>query len=407
MAGSGGLRSLAGRLYGGQLSYDFISRRRRWYAISGVFLIVSLAALGLRGLNLGIDFKGGSTYELPRGTGSVAVAEDVLHREGVAEPVVQRLTSNGQDRLRITTPVQTQPQVESTITALSQRLGVKVDDVTNSTVGPTWGSEISRKALQGLIVFLVVVSLYLAFRFEWRMALAALLALVHDLLITVGVYVLVGFEVTPATVIAVLTILGFSLYDTVIVFDRVRELTRGLSATSKVTYAGAANQALNQTVVRSLNTSFIAVLPVASLLFIGAFVLGAGTLKDLALAQFVGLLAGTYSSIFIATPLLVQLKQLDPAVQALDARVLRAQASAGRRAAGRRPAGTATLVGEEGEVTQQELDAVDDEGEGLARPVGYARAGAGVAVAGARRVDPARPARRKGKGGRPAGKRRR
>lgn len=392
------------RLYDGQVDYDFISRKRRWYAISGAFLAISIVALIVRGLNLGIDFKGGSTYELPRGSGSVTVAEDVLRAQGVVDPTVQLLTGGGTQRLRIVTPVQTQEQSDATIAALSQRLGVASADVTASTVGPTWGSQISRKALQGLLIFLVVVSLYLAFRFESRMALAALLALVHDLLITIGVYVLVGFEVTPATVIAVLTILGFSLYDTVIVFDRVREITRGLS-TSRLTYAQAANRALNQTVVRSLNTSFIGVLPVASLLFVGAGLLGAGTLKDLALAQFVGILAGAYSSIFIATPLLVQLKSRDPAVAAHDAKVLRSREGQARRA-GRRPTGA---LG--GEVAVVDGDSLLADVEAAPALVGAASGSTGTAAptaatGGLRRVDPARPRARDGRG-RPSGKRRR
>jgi len=413
-------RPLWRRLYAGQVDYDFISRKRRWYAVSGVFLVVSVVALVARGLNLGIDFKGGSTYEVPRGTGSVAVAEEVLRGQGVADPTVQQLSGSGAERLRIVTPVQTAEQSDATIAALAKRLGVPVSEVTASTVGPTWGSQISRKALQGLVIFLVVVSLYLAFRFEPRMALAALLALVHDLLITIGIYVLVGFEVTPATVIAVLTILGFSLYDTVIVFDRVRELTRGLSATSKTTYGEAANRSLNQTVVRSLNTSLIAALPVASLLVIGAGLLGAGTLKDLALAQFVGILAGAYSSIFIATPLLVQLKGRDPAVRTRDERVLRAREQQARRGS-RQIAAASDVAARAGgalpdpgagvgtDIDQAEAGTEGGTEGGAEHPAGYARVGAPVgAGVGSRRVDPARPARRKsGKGGRPSGKRRR
>ena len=417
MSSTRGLRAKFARLYSGDLDVDFVSPRRRrlWYAISGVFLVVSLAALLIRGLNLGIDFTGGSTYELPRGTGSVAQAEEVLRSEGVAEPIVQQLSSGGRETLRVTTPEQTAQQVDATITALARDFGLSEDEVTSSTVGPTWGSEISRKALQGLVLFLIAVVLYLAFRFEPRMAAAAIVALVHDLLITIGIYTLVGFEVTPATVIAVLTILGFSIYDTVIVFDRVRELTRNLSASSRTTYEQAANQALNQTVVRSLNTSLFSALPVASLLFVGAGLLGAGTLKDLALAQFVGILAGTYSSLFIATPMLVQLKQRDPAVVAMNAKVLRAQAAGkvSRRGPARRPAsgGVAVLEAEPGGGAEKAMLGSGGEGADEERMAGNRRPSAQV-TAGAvasRRVDPARPSRGKGrgKGGRPSGKRRR
>jgi len=390
---------------GGGFGYDFISprRRRRWYAISGVFLLLSIAGLLIRGVNLGIDFKGGSTYEFPANGRPTSIAVEVLRAEGAPDPVIQQV---GQGRLRATTEVQSAAQVNAAISQLATRYGITERDVATSTVGPTWGSEVSRKALIGLVIFLAAVVAYLSFRFEPRMAIAAMLALIHDLLITIGIYVLVGFEVTPATVIAVLTILGFSLYDTVIVFDRIRELTRGLSATSRITYAAAANDGLNQTVVRSLNTSIIGVLPVASLLFVGAGLLGAGTLKDLALAQFVGILAGTYSSIFIATPLLVQLKERDPAMRALSARVARAE-SAGK-VTGRRPAavGAGVSLGKD--------PAYDDGAAGADRPEGYRRPGDEVAVGadavavGGRRVDPPRPQqRRKGKAGRPHGKRRR
>jgi preprotein translocase subunit SecF len=197
-----------------------------------------------------------------------------------------------------------------------------VESIDTQNVGPSWGEEISRKALQGLIAFLVIIMIYLALTFEPKMALAAIVALIHDVFITVGIYALVGFEVSPSTVIGFLTILGYSLYDTVVVFDKVRENTRAITATGRYTYAQATNLAVNQTIVRSLNTSLIALLPVAAILFVGAGLLGAGTLKDLSLALFIGLIAGTYSSIFIASPVLVQLREREPAIKALNQRVL-------------------------------------------------------------------------------------
>jgi preprotein translocase subunit SecF len=200
-------------------------------------------------------------------------------------------------------------------------LGVTIDSIDTQIVGPSWGKEITRKALYGLIGFLVVVMLYLAMAFEPKMAIAAIIAVVHDVFITVGIYALVGFDVTPATVIGFLTILGYSLYDTVVVFDKVRENTRTITSTSKSTYSQAANLAVNQTLVRSFNTSLIALLPVGSILFVGAGLLGAGTLKDLSLALFIGLATGTYSSIFIATPILAVLREREPAMQALAKRV--------------------------------------------------------------------------------------
>jgi preprotein translocase subunit SecF len=198
---------------------------------------------------------------------------------------------------------------------------VSVDSIDSQIIGPSWGAEITRKALYGLFGFLIVVMLYLAMAFESKMAIAAIIAVIHDVFITVGIYALVGFEVTPATVIGFLTILGYSLYDTVVVFDKVRENTRGIASSGKSTYSQAANLAVNQTLVRSFNTSFIALLPVGSILFVGAGLLGAGTLKDLSLALFIGLATGTYSSIFIATPILAALREREPAMQALAKRV--------------------------------------------------------------------------------------
>ncbi|MGB2838540.1 MAG: protein translocase subunit SecF, partial [Actinomycetes bacterium] len=227
-------------------------------------------------------------------------------------------------------------------TALAEACNVPLADVSTQVIGPSWGEQITQKALTGLVVFLVLIVFYLSITFEWRMAIAALVALFHDVLFTVGIYSLSGFEVTPATVIGVLTILGYSLYDTVVVFDKVKENTRGVQATSRMTYSEAANLAVNQTLVRSINTSVVGLLPVASLLFVGAYVLGAGTLKDLALALFVGIAVGTYSSIFIATPVLAQLKEREPAMQALAKRVN------ARRSGGREAAKGATVSGDDG-----------------------------------------------------------
>jgi len=199
-------------------------------------------------------------------------------------------------------------------------------------VGPSWGGEITKKALLALVVFIIAVTLFMSIYFEWRMAMAALVALLHDLVITIGIYALVGFEVTPATVIGVLTILGYSLYDTVVVFDKIKENTKGIAAQSRETFSDAANRALNQTLVRSINTSIVALLPVAAILFVGVFILGAGTLQDLALALFVGTVAGTYSSIFIATPFLCQIKEMQPSMQALAKRVTARRSGRERKA---------------------------------------------------------------------------
>ena len=317
--------SLAARLYRGEVSYDFVSRRNRWYLVSAVLLIVALVGLFGRGLNLGIEFRGGAEFVVP-GVTNVAEAKAAAAEAGLEDPTV---TIIGGDKARILTGEMTPEQSEAATTAMASALGVDPTDVQTQLVGPTWGGEITQKALQGLIVFLILVTIVLSMYFQWKMALAALIALAHDVIITVGVYALVGFEVTPATVIGILTILGFSLYDTVVVFDKVRENTRAVMGGSRLTYAEAANLALNQTLVRSLNTTIVAVVPVFAILVIGVGFLGAGTLKDLALSLFIGQLAGTYSSIFIATPLLTQLRAKDPDVQALEKRV-RARRNAGK-----------------------------------------------------------------------------
>jgi preprotein translocase subunit SecF len=198
---------------------------------------------------------------------------------------------------------------------------VSVSTIDTQIIGPSWGKEITRKALYGLFGFLFVVMLYLAMALEPKMAVSAIIAVIHDVFITVGIYALVGFDVTPSTIIGFLTILGYSLYDTVVVFDKVRENTKSITSTSTKTYSQAVNLAVNQTIVRSANTSIVALLPVAAILFVGAGLLGAGTLKDLSLALFIGLIVGTYSSIFIAPPVLAQMREREPAMQALAKRV--------------------------------------------------------------------------------------
>jgi len=322
------LGDLGHHLYSGQVSYDFVGRWRRWYAVSGVILLVAVLALAFRHLNLGIEFQGGSVFTVPTATGSVEQARDVAAANGAVEPIVTEASSASGRTLRVQSQDLTAAQNTAMVGALGKAFDVPTDSITSQIVGPSWGAEITKKALTGLIAFLIAITLFLSVYFEWRMAIAALIALVHDLVITVGIYALVGFTVTPATVIGVLTILGYSLYDTVVVFDKVKENTRGLAGGARMTYSQAANLAVNQTLVRSINTSIIALLPVASILFIGPL-LGADTLKDLALALFVGLAAGTYSSIFIATPVAAQFKEREPAMQSLAKRVA-ARESAGK-----------------------------------------------------------------------------
>ena len=327
-------------LYTGKRSIDFIGRSRTWYLIAAVAVLVSLGALGINKLNPGIEFRGGAEFTITQ----VASSDQGLARDAVRsvvpqnEPRISVLGSDTNRSIRVQTDKLTEPQTESVKTALAKAYSVGEDKVSSSFVGPSWGADVTNKALTGLGVFLVLVSLVIALYFRtWKMAAAGIVALLHDLLLTVGVYALVGFEVTPASVIGFLTILGYSLYDTVVVFDKVRENTEHVLSSTKRTYAEAANLAVNQTLVRSINTSIVALLPVASILFIGAFILGAGTLKDISLALFVGIAAGTYSSIFIATPLLVTLRSREPEVQAQAARVARRRAEGGS-------AGAETLV---------------------------------------------------------------
>jgi len=310
---------LGARLHSGETSVDYIGKRRRWYAVSGLLIIASIAALALQGLHLGIEFKGGSSYTVTKVGSSIAQAESALVSAGITgEKIIQQV---GSDKIRVQTGSLSTEESNAVQDSLASAFGVSVDSIDTQIIGPSWGKEITRKALYGLVGFLIVVILYLAMAFEPKMAIAAIIAVVHDVFITVGIYALVGFDVTPATVIGFLTILGYSLYDTVVVFDRVRENTRSITSTSKMTYSQAANLAINQTVVRSINTTIVALLPVGSILFVGAGLLGAGTLKDLSLALFIGLATGAYSSIFIATPLLAAMREREPAMQALAKRI--------------------------------------------------------------------------------------
>ncbi|MGB7979213.1 MAG: protein translocase subunit SecF [Candidatus Nanopelagicales bacterium] len=310
--------SFGHKLYSGEISYNIVGQRRRWYAISGVVVLIALLSLFVRGLNYGIEFTGGAEFQVPSNSCTIDQARAAVQGAGVTPSTVTEL---GSATIRITTEAVESGQSTGIRSALADACGVTAQDVSVQIVGPTWGGEITQKALTALVVFLALLSIFLAVYFDWRMALASLVALVHDVVITIGVYSLLQFEVTPSTVIGVLTILGYSLYDTVVVFDKVKENTRGVLGQSRRTYSQSANLAVNQTLVRSINTSVVALLPVAAILFVGAGVLGAGTLKDLALALFVGMAAGTYSSIFIATPVLCQLMERDPQMQALARRV--------------------------------------------------------------------------------------
>jgi len=310
---------LGGRLYRGETSINFIGNRNRWYGLSGFFVLLSIGALAIQGLTLGIEFKGGSSFTVNTPNPSVAMAREAVVAAGVTgDPIVQLV---GNDKVRVQTQA-LEPALNTAIQdALAAKFSVSLTNIDTQIIGPSWGKEITRKALYGLFGFLLVVMIYLAMALEPKMAISAIVAVMHDVFITVGIYALVGFDVTPATIIGFLTILGYSLYDTVVVFDRVRDNTKAISAVSTKTYSQAVNLAVNQTIVRSANTSIVAILPVAAILFVGAGLLGAGTLKDLSLALFIGLLVGTYSSLFIAPAFLAQLREKEPAMQALSKRV--------------------------------------------------------------------------------------
>ena len=393
------LGNIGGRLHRGDVSLDFVGRQKTWYAISGLILVISVVSLLTLGLNFGVEFKGGTVFQFPNKAGSTTSdARAAVKGSGVVkeDPIVQK-TGTG---WRVQTETLTSGDVAKVQQSVQQKFGLsKPDDVSPQTVGASWGKDISQKALQGLIIFLIAIVIYLSLAFEWRMALAALIALAHDILITIGVYSLVQFEVTPSSVVGLLTILGYSLYDTVVVFDKVRENTRSLTTSGTMTYSQAANLGLNQTLVRSINTSVIALLPVAGLLFIGAGVLGAGTLKDLALVLFVGMLAGAYSSICIATPILADLQERQEKYRTLAKRV-KAKASSTKRRA--RTQGTAGAPSGEPrddprDEPQDTVPAGDDSEETTS-------VGAGIRLV---QQGPRQQPRRSGSKGRPSGKRKR
>jgi len=337
------LRDLGGRLYRGEVSVDFVGRQRMWYTISGIILVVSIVALLVRGLNYSVEFKGGSIFQFPA-TSSTSQGEisRVVTEAGGGDATVQHISTKLVSAWQVQTGSLSGDASQKVATALETTFHVPENQMSIQVVGPTWGSQITTKALEALIIFLIVIVIYLSIAFEWKMAIAAFIALLHDIVITVGVYALTGFTVSPTSVIGLLTILGYSLYDTVVVFDKVRENTAGLLTNHRSTYSQAANLALNQTLVRSINTSLTALLPVASILFVGAGLLGAGTLKDLSLVLFVGMLSGTYSSLCIATPVLADLKEREPQYKELAKRV--ALREAGGRAARRTAAATAAAV---------------------------------------------------------------
>ncbi len=306
------------RLFRGETSFDFAGRWRRWFAISGLVIVVGFVALGVRGLNFSIEFKGGTVWEVPS-TASVADVRGVISpiSTTLSQANVQTLIDRQSSKrvIQVSAPAKetaNSAEVAKVTDALAKIGHTSANNVQLNDIGPSWGSDITTKAVRAVIIFLVVVTAYIWLRFEAKMALAALVALVHDILVTVGIYSLSGFQVSPDTVIAFLTILGYSLYDTIVVFDKVQENTKGLASTGRTSYTETVNLSMNQVLARSLNTSFVAIIPILSILVIGAGVLGAKALEDFGLALFIGLSTGAYSSIFIASPLLALLKEREP-----------------------------------------------------------------------------------------------
>ena len=429
------LGSIGGRLYRGEVSVEFVARQRLWYTISGAILVVSAVALLVFGLNFSVDFKGGSVYQFAAGSSTISqVRQTVGGAGGGSDAIVQKITplGGGGAKWQVQTHPLTVKQQNSVQSAISDKFGVPQNAISVTSIGAAWGSQISQKAAEALIAFLIVIVIYLSIAFEWKMAVAALVALAHDIVITIGVYALAHFQVSPASVIGLLTILGYSLYDTVVVFDKVRENTAGLLASSRSTYSQAANQALNQTLVRSINTSIIALLPVAAILVVSTTLLAPGELRDLSLVLFVGMLSGTYSSICIATPVLADLKEREPQYKALAKRVQlrasggraaqRAAAKAGAgakpvasRRGGRKPIGGAEDAdlaaagpgGTEPDVTDQTADeAADTDAAAPGEPVA-AGAGQPAARSGPRPGPRQQPRRSSAAKRRPSGKKRR
>ncbi len=307
-------------LYTGARSVNFVGKRRIWYAIAIALMVISVAIPLLGGgFNFGIEFRGGSQFQVSQASTNAQEPQTepaIAAVQGVVPDEVARVTTVGSDGVRVQTNQLSDDETREVATALADAYDVPPEDVASSFIGPSWGADITEQAVRGLIVFLVLAAVIMALYFRtWKMSVAAMAALVHDLVVTAGVYAATGFEVTPAAIIGFLTILGFSLYDTVVVFDKIRENTAELAQESRYTFAEAVNLAVNQTLVRSINTGVVAALPVAAILFIGAFVLGADTLRDISLALLVGIIVGTYSTIFIAAPLYSQMRENEPEIR--------------------------------------------------------------------------------------------
>jgi preprotein translocase subunit SecF len=424
------------RLYRGETSFDFIGRRKVWFAVSALIILLGVVSLATRGLNLGIDFKGGQSWLVTSNSLTVGEATTAAESAGITQPTVVQLTNqiSHQRQIQVTVDLNSKPVAQRTAIedrvqdALAKAAHTTPDNVNFNDVGPTWGGQVTSKAIEALIVFFIAVTIYISIRFEFKMAVAAIVAVIHDILITVGIYSLTGFQVTPDTVVAVLTVLGYSLYDTVVVFDRIRDNGKGLGASGRITYSDMVNLSMNQTLARSINTSLVAIIPVLSVLVIGSFVLGATSLQDFGLALVIGLTSGAYSSIFIASPLLALMKERESRYitirQRLETRGERqiltpamaaamSGASTGGRGGSRRGAQTSGVI-RPGASTSRKKSGGSGTGSGGAVAASTATGGAKTSASGARPGSgstrpggtrpPPRPRKGKGKGGK--GKRR-
>ncbi len=349
-------RNVFGRLYHGETAIDFYGRRWWGLAVSSLLLLVSVGSLFTQGLNLSLDFKGGVVWAVPSETLTEEAARAVLDEQGLegSRAKVQILVNKDSGLRSVEVQVSEQPDEvrKSVQQAYADEVGVPLDEISTNSVSSTWGKSITEKAIKALVVFMVLVSAFIAWRLEWRMAASAITAMLHDVLLSVGIYSLFGFEVTPATVVAFLTILGFSLYDTIVVFDKVQENQKRYKGV-KMPYADILNVSMNQVLMRSLNTSIAAILPVLSLLVLGAGILGAVTLREFALALLIGLITGSYSSIFVASPLVALAKEREPRYKSMRGshatgaeleRLVHGGAPSGRRERGRMSQGEVVAV---------------------------------------------------------------
>lgn len=319
-------------LYTGDRSIDFVGKRKLWYAIAIVIVAIALAFPIIRGFNFSIEFRGGSQFVIA----NVADPSPQIGKDAVASvkaDAVTRVTVVGNDGVRIQTDQLTSTESQDVVNALADGYKVPSTEVTASFIGPSWGADVTRQAIVGIVVFLALAAIGMALYFRtWKMSVAAIVALVGDLVVTVGVYAVTGIEVSPAAMIGVLTILAYSLYDTVVVFDKIRENTVNFDSSSSRTFGEQVNLAVNQTLVRSINTSVVAALPVGAILFIGSFALGADTLRDISLALFIGIIVGTWSTVFVAAPMYAQLRETEGPIRKANGKIRADRAKDGSEA---------------------------------------------------------------------------